>query len=249
MIKYIILGIAQGLTEFLPVSSSGHLLIMQKLLGISGRELGLSIVLHLGTLTALALFFFKDILEALRDKKAIFFIIIATLITGIIGVSGKDFFESLFSSPKLVSLSLAGTGLMLLGAKGFLARAKRDVLNAKDALSFGLVQGLAIIPGISRSGATISALLFRGLKKEKAFSLSFVAAIPAILGAFFLEAGEVKSCLFLEFTNFFAGFIASLFSGLLALWGLRIVINRAKLHYFGYYCFVIAVLAWFILTP
>lgn len=246
MIKYIFLGIVQGLTEFLPVSSSGHLVIAQRILGVGGQELWFSIVLHLGTLAAVILFFFNDILEALRDKKIIFFIIIVTLITGMAGILGKGFFESLFSSTKSVSLSLAATGLVLLGTKSFLARAKRGTLNTKDALVFGFAQSLAIIPGISRSGITISSLLFRGLKKERAFSLSFVAAIPAVLGAVFLEAREIHSCLMLGFANFFAGFAASFCAGLAALWILKIVINKAKLHYFGYYCFVIALLAWFI---
>ncbi|MBI4972552.1 MAG: undecaprenyl-diphosphate phosphatase [Candidatus Omnitrophica bacterium] len=170
MLNYIILGIIQGLTEFFPVSSSGHLVISQRLLGIGGEELVISVVLHLGTTLALIVFFFKDILKALRDTKLLFFIIVVTVITGIIGISGKDFFERLFLSPKLVAVALIFTGIILILTHRFV-RPKRNMLGITDALALGFAQGASIIPGISRSGMTISTLLFRRVDWETSFKL------------------------------------------------------------------------------
>ena len=164
-LKYIILGIVQGITEFFPVSSSAHLVILQRILGITQEGLALSIVLHLGTALALVVFFFKDIIEALRNRAILLLIIIATIITGIIGLTGKDFFERIFSSTRLVAFALIFTGLILIFSKKF-SSGKRDILDIKDASFLGLAQGLAIIPGISRSGVTICTLLFSGVDQE-----------------------------------------------------------------------------------
>ncbi|OGX19457.1 MAG: hypothetical protein A3K54_04965, partial [Omnitrophica WOR_2 bacterium RBG_13_44_8] len=190
MLKYIILGIIQGVTEFLPVSSSGHLVIAEKLLGINEHLVAVSVILHLGTSLALVIFFFRDILNLLRNLRLLSYIIIVTLITGIIGLSGKDFFERLFASPKLVAAALIITGIILLLTKKFM-QAKRNTLNLKDALVLGLTQGFAIIPGISRSGMTISTLLFRGLDREVSFRFAFLASIPAVFGAAILEAKNI----------------------------------------------------------
>lgn len=241
MIGYILLGIIQGITEFLPVSSSGHLVIMQKVLGISGQEITLSVVLHLGTICALIIFFFKDILGALRNLRFLFFIIIVTIITGIVGILGKDFFESLFSSAKLVAIALILTGTVLILTKKFM-HAKRDILDIQDAIILGLAQAIAIVPGISRSGITISALLFRKIDRETSFKFSFLASIPAILGASLLEAQKIDFALKTDFKNFILGFIFSLLSGLFSLWILKLVLRKAKFHYFGYYCIFIAII-------
>lgn len=241
MIKYIILGIIQGLTEFLPVSSSGHLVIAQKLLGMSGEEIAISVVLHLGTLFAVVAFFRKDILKLLRDIKLISLILLVTLITGTIGLLGKDFFESLFSSAKAVGFSFAFTGIVLLLTRKFMD-AKRDKVGLRDAIILGFAQALAIIPGISRSGITISTLLFRKIDKQTCFKFSFLVSIPIILGATLLEARKVDLALRSDFINLVTGFIVSLFAGLLALWILKLVITRAKFYYFGYYCIALAIL-------
>lgn len=241
MMKYMLLGIIQGLTEFFPVSSSGHLVIMQKLLGINGKEIALSIVLHLGTSFSLIIFFFKDILNMLRSIKLLSLVIIVTLITGIIGLSGKDFFEGLFSSPKLVAFALIITGIILILTKRFMDY-KRDILNFKDAFILGITQAIAIIPGISRSGITISTLLFRKVNRQTSFKFSFLASIPAIFGATILEAKHINLALNTEFINFFIGFIFSLLSGILSLGILKIILNKAKLYYFGYYCIIVAII-------
>jgi undecaprenyl-diphosphatase len=241
MFKYIILGIIQGLTEFLPVSSSAHLVIMQKLLGISGSGVVISIMLHLGTLLSLIIFFFRDILKLLRNIKLVSLIIIVTAITGIIGVSGRDFFEGLFSSTRAVAIALLFTGIILILTRKFTA-AKRNSLNVKDAIILGFAQGIAIIPGISRSGITISTLLFRKLDRETSFRFSFLASIPAIFGAAILEAKDISLTSNMQVGNLIIGFIFSLLTGILSLRILKIILGKAKLYYFGYYCIIVAVI-------
>ena len=243
MIKYILLGIVQGLTEFFPVSSSAHLVITQRVLGIQGKEVALSVVLHLGTLCALAVFFFKDILALLRNVRSIILILIITFITGIIGVARKSFFEALFSNIRVVGIALIFTAVILFFASRAM-NGKRNIINIKDALILGLTQGIAIIPGISRSGMTISTLLFRGVEKQEAFRFSFLASMPVILGAALLEAKKIGFCLLRqgEFAHFAAGFMSSFCIGLLALWLLKRIIARAKLHYFAYYCVVLSLI-------
>lgn len=241
MLKYVILGIIQGITEFLPVSSSGHLVIMKQILGISGQELTLYIVLHLGTALSLIIFFFKDILTTLRNKKLLLLIALVTIITGIIGIIGEEFFEKLFSSSRLVALALTITGIILIFTRKF-SQAERSVLHIKDALILGVTQGIAIIPGISRSGITISTLLFRKIDRQTAFKFSFLASIPAVLGAALLEAKKVDIIPRADMINFTVGFIASFFTGLFSLGILKLVLRKAKFHYFGYYCIFAALI-------
>lgn len=241
MFRYILLGIVQGITEFLPVSSSGHLVILQRLLGITGEELTLSVVLHLGTALALIVFFFKDIIEAARNVKLLLLIGVVTIITGVIGITGKDFFTALFSSPRLVAVALIVTGLILMRTRRFM-HGRRDMLDIKDALVLGLVQGIAIIPGISRSGITISALLSRKIDVATTFRFSFLACIPAILGAMILEAKDISLVGSTEFKNFFIGFLFSFLTGLLSLKILKTILLKAKLYYFGFYCIFVALL-------
>lgn len=242
MLKFIILGIVQGLTEFLPVSSSAHLVFLQKALGVSGQEVVLTVVLHLGTVLASIVFFFKDIIATLRNFKLLGLTVIVTFITGVIGILGKDFFERLFSDIVFAAAALVITGLMLIFTRNFLY-AKRDMLNLKDAVILGFMQAVAIIPGISRSGITISTLLFRRINREVSFRFSFIASIPVVLGASMLEAKGIGSLLKKEFVELTWGFLFSFITGIFALWVLKIILNKAKLHYFGYYCILIAVIA------
>lgn len=240
MVKYIFLGIIQGVTEFLPVSSSAHLIILQRLLRISGNEVAMSVILHLGTALSLLIYFFKDILKLFGDIKLLALIIIVTIITGIIGISGKEFFESLFTSYKLAAVALIATGTILILTKKFMD-GKRLNLNIKDASLLGLMQGLAIIPGISRSGITISTLLFRKIDRQTCFKLSFLASIPAIFGATLVEARKIDFVLQVNLINLIVGFIFSLLTGLISLWVLKLVLRKARLYYFGYYCIFAAV--------
>ena len=239
MAKYILLGLVQGLTEFFPVSSSAHLVIMQKLFGLSGQEIALVAVLHLGTLLALVIFFFRDILGLLRNLKLLLLITIVTIITGVIGITGRPVFEGLFSSLIVVSIALMITGIVLIWTMKFI-NSKRENLTIKDAIILGFAQAIAIVPGISRSGLTISALLFRGIDRKTAFRFSFLASIPAIMGAAILEIGKIDVAFQIQPLNFIAGFVSSFLTGIFALWLLSKAVEKAKLHFFGYYCILLA---------
>ncbi len=245
-VLFALMGVVQGLTEFLPVSSSGHLVILRKLLGLNTDALSLSVVLHLGTTFALILFFFKEIIKMLNDRRLVMLVILTSLITGTIGIAFKDFFERLFSSAGLTAVFLAITGLILIFTKKF-KDTKRQDLNFKDALIFGLAQGAAIVPGISRSGITISTLLFRKIDRKICFNFSFIASIPAVLGATVLQARHFDYRGAGGILNLGVGFLCSFIVGLSSLRILGAVIRKAKLFYFGYYCIIAALIIYFIL--
>lgn len=234
MLEYIFLGLVQGITEFLPVSSSGHLAVMQHILGMRGEEVAVAVALHLGTLLSLAVFFFKDLVGLIRKPGLALLLFTTTAITAIIGFSGKDFFESLFRAPLAVAAALAINGIILIFTRGF-SGGLREKIGIKDALILGLTQGVAVIPGISRSGITISTLLFRGINRESAFRFSFLAAIPVILGSALLEARHIAAVARAEALNLSAGFLASFLAGIIALAFLRVLLNKSRLYYFGYY--------------
>ena len=243
MIKYILLGVVQGLTEFLPVSSSGHLVILQKVLGIPDHQVAISVALHLGTLLAIAVFFGKDILNLFRDFKRLFLVVVVVIITGVIGVLGKNFFENFFSSVKLIGVAWVFTGILLISTKR-ITQLNRDELKFKDALILGLTQSLAIVPGISRSGITLSTLFFRKVNRDLAFSFSFLVSIPIILGAVVLESKKIAAIAKTDIINLGIGMVFSFVVGLAALLFLRKVIHREKFYYFGYYCLLMAAVTW-----
>jgi undecaprenyl-diphosphatase len=198
----IFLGIVQGLTEFLPVSSSGHLVFFQSLFGLEEPLIFFDVMLHLGTLLAVVIYFRKDICEIVQGLGAVLkkrhknppqvklflLIVLASIPTGLMGILFKDWFESFFSKPKWV-----GGMLLITGSVLWLTRwAKKEGkplgrMRWFDAILIGIAQGIAIIPGISRSGATISVGLFCGLDRELSGKFSFLLSIPAILGATLLD--------------------------------------------------------------
>jgi len=241
MFDYVLLGIIQGITEFLPVSSSGHLVIIQRLLGITQSQIAISVVLHLGTAFALVVFFFKDLLKLLNNFRLLLLLFITTVITAILGLLGKDFFESLFISTIPVAIALIATGFTLILTKKFM-EGGRNSISFKDALILGFTQSIAIIPGISRSGITISTLLFRRMDRENSFRFSFLAAIPVIFGAAIVEAKDIYFAIKTEIGNLLVGFIVSFLVGVISLNILKIILKKAKLYYFGYYCIIIAII-------
>lgn len=242
-----ILAIIQGLTEFLPVSSSGHLVLAKLWLGV--REEGLEIVtwVHLGTLLALLAYFWKDIARLASspfradgepERRWILFIGVSTLITVAVGLLGRDYFVKAFSN---LGMTLAGfifTGTVLIAARW--THGTRADLRLSDAVWFGAAQAVSILPSVSRSGATIVCLLFLGLNRDTAFRYSFIASIPAIGGAFILEAvkGDFTSLTPYELASSFA--LAAMF-GLASLFVLRRLIIQNQLHWFGAYCLSLGV--------
>ncbi len=234
MLKFIFLGVIQGLTEFFPVSSSGHLVLAQRYMGIDEGALFLDIWLHLGTLLAVFTFFHKDIRACLKDRRFLMGVLIATSVTGTIAFSLRGFFESLFRSETAVGISLILTSLVLFST-GLFRERKKD-LGPADAAFMGFAQGFAVAPGLSRSGLTVAALLSRGLPREEAFRFSFVASIPAIIGAFFWEAKGASLSVSFSALELGAGLLSAYTVGLLALQALKKIVMNGKLYLFGFYC-------------
>jgi undecaprenyl-diphosphatase len=251
----IFLGVVQGLTEFLPVSSSGHLVFFQSVFGMVEPQLAFDVMLHLGTLLAVVVYFRTDIARILlgawawirgrrkgeSEAKLLLWIVVASVPTGLMGVVLKDWFESLFSMPRTVGLMLLVTGLLL-----WLTRVVRKNektagrMGVWDALIIGIAQGIAIIPGISRSGSTISTGLFCGLHRELAGKFSFLLSIPAILGATLLEFRKIDTASGFGVT--FIGMAVSFIVGLLALRLLMNIVKKGRLSSFSYYCWAVGLL-------
>lgn len=256
--KAIIVGIVQGLAEFLPVSSSGHIVLTQYLLGI--REVGsdhqpdlsFEIILHLGTLVSVLIFFWPSLWRLVQslftpsmveDRKMIMWLGIATLPAVVAALLFKDFFDSVPGNPFMVSAFLILTGLILFIPR--LVKGQKDKVGLKSAIIMGIGQALAILPGISRSGSTIAAGLVSGVKAEKAAEFSFLMSIPAIAGGFVLtmkdqmERTDSFSEAFMSCfsTPYLAGAAAAAIVGLLAIYLVMGAVKRGKLEYFSYYCF------------
>ncbi|MEW6328684.1 MAG: undecaprenyl-diphosphate phosphatase [Candidatus Micrarchaeota archaeon] len=239
------LGVLQGLTEWLPISSSAHLALAQNFLGL-GARIAFDVMLHFSTLLAVLAFYARDILAIAknflkrnsREQKFVMNIIIASVPTAIIGFAFKDFFESMFSSPLLIALALLITGawLMLASRAG---KGERGV-SGREAFVIGVAQGLSVAPGISRSGATIGAGLLLGVDKKEAARFSFLAAIPAIIGAAIFE-GRKAVFSSVEPSAVIVGTAAAALVGYFAISLLLRVLEKNKLEYFAYYCFALAV--------
>lgn len=251
----IILGMVQGLTEFLPVSSSGHLVLVQNLLGLVNVDVLFDIFLHLGTLAAVIIFLRKDLWNIILNLnhfnqwrtnpeiRMLYLIVIASVPTALIGFLFKDYFEKMFTSIVVVGCFLIVTGLLLFLAERFsLSSKNKDVsaITTGDALIIGLMQGLAIAPGISRSGATISAGLWRGIDRELAARFSFLLSVPAILGASVVKIKDYKQmALTIDHVPLIMGTILAFLSGYLALVVLFRIIRTRKLNVFSYYCWLV----------
>ncbi len=255
----ILLGIIQGLTEFLPVSSSGHLVIFQNLLGLKEPQLLLDVILHLGTLTAVLIYFKKEIaiifLELIGlfkklssreptlpykdSQKILWWLIVGSVPTAIIGLLFQDTFESMFASLLTVGFMLMLTGLVLT-ITYFIPKnyTSKERLNHPIALAVGAVQGLAIIPGISRSGSTIACGLFCGLDRELAGRFSFLLSIPAIIGALILQLKD-NPVASVGIMPLIGGFVSSFVMGFICLKLLMHVVKRGHLAYFAPYCFAL----------
>ncbi len=259
----VILGIVQGLTEFLPISSSGHLVLFQHLFGLTEPELFFDISVHAGTLVAVIIFFRKDLwaiivsvihflslwikkqasfndIQENPDVKMAFLIIIGSVPTGIIGLLFKQIAEDLFSSVFIVGFTLLITGLLLWMTRRFKA-VGRDIIgfSVKDALIIGVVQGIAITPGISRSGSTIATGIMLGLSREMAARYSFLLSIPAIVGA---EILSLKDMSFQAIDN--AVIFGTVTAGIVGYFSLTLlvyIVKKGQLHIFSPYCWAVGI--------
>ncbi|MDA8591635.1 undecaprenyl-diphosphate phosphatase [Flavobacteriaceae bacterium] len=251
----LILGVIQGFTEFLPVSSSGHLELGKSLLGdnsLPKESMIFTVVLHFATALSTIVVFRKDIIEIIKEllkfelnsnTQFVFKIIISMIPASLIGVFFETELESLFSNNiVLVGAMLMVTGLLLILADRAHNTSKN--VSVKTAFTVGVAQAIAMIPGISRSGATISTAVLLGIDKTKAARFSFLMVIPLIFGKIFKDifSGELnyEST---QITSLAIGFIAAFVSGLLACtWMIRLVKN-SQLKYFAYYCAVVGIIA------
>lgn len=249
LINVVIIGIVQGITEFLPISSSGHLVILQNLFGINEGQLTLDIFLHIGTVIPILIIYWqevKDILLLKKEKRRLSYLIIVGIIpTGLMGFFLKDFFTGLFSSVLNVGFMLLITGLFLYLVEKF-AVSRKGLADMKEhnAVIIGIAQGLAIIPGISRSGTTITASIFQSFDRESAAKYSFLVSIPVILGAGMLELKELLDNGFAG-TNWvliITGAVVAAVTGYLAIKYLLHVLKKGSLMVFAYYCWILGVL-------
>ncbi len=255
IIQGIILGAVQGLTEFIPISSSGHLILVRKLFGWDDPGVVFDIILHLGTLLAVIIYFRKDwinIFQSLikRGEKnnLLWLLIIATIPTFIAGFFLNDFINSIFRDILWVSVFLVIIGLVFLAAEKYnnikLKKKNLSEINWKDALVIGLVQVLSLLPGISRSGMTISAGLFRSIKRTESTRFSFLMATIAISGASIYGLFDLfeNSNHFINFPALLMGFITSFILGYLSIKYLMRFLKNHKLNIFAYYVITIGIL-------
>ena len=236
----IILGIVQGLTEFLPISSSGHLVLTQHLLEIEANGNEFEVLVHLGTLASILVVFSNDLKLLFSDLKTksnqsyIFLLFLASLPAAIVGIWFKDYFNSLFDDYLIVSKALLFTGFILISSYFFKPRNKKH--NISSSILIGFFQALAIVPGISRSGMTISFALLMGINAKDAAKFSFLMAIPVISGAGFLTFIDSYNNFSIEVSTGFAALISSFLIGVLALKWLLNWLGKGEFHYFGFYC-------------
>lgn len=262
ILSAIILGAVQGLSEFLPISSSGHLALIPNLLGVE-TGLAFDTVLHIGTLIAIFSFFWQDILNLIKgfllslidltegldvfkkelklvpEKRFAWLIIVGSIPTALIGLLLKDAIETIFRGTFFVGFFLIITGLILYYSE----RHSSGKITAKDmsfkqSIIIGICQGLAVLPGISRSGSTIASGLCLGLEREYAARYSFLLSVPAVIGAGLIQIKDIAT-IDISFGVILAGFISSVVFGYLAIKLLMKMIKGWSLNIFAYYCWII----------
>ena len=258
----LVLGLTQGLTEFLPVSSSGHLTFLQRVLGIDigGAELFFNIILHLGTLVAVCIIFWKDILDLFKKPfRTLLYLVVATIPAGIAGLLLDDVIEEHLMGGKYVGVVLAVfftfTAAVLFATEVFAKRRKRELpLGWRTTLPMGFAQAVAILPGVSRSGSTIAAGTFAGGTAEDTSRFSFLMSIPVILGSFFVELlkgltgkGEESFAYSFEVAGpqfgwcIAIGAIVSAIAGLFAIKVMLTAIKKANYKWFSLYLVLLAI--------
>ena len=242
IIQAIILSIIQGITEFLPISSSGHLALTQQLFGF--QNLPFDVFLHFASIIAVIAVFWKPIVNVLNLKKKdnlryLFYLLIALIPAAIIGLLFRETIEKTFSNMMFLGFFFIFSGIIIYSTK--FAREKRKKISFFDSLFIGIFQAIAIFPGISRSGMTISSALFRNMEKKRAVIFSFLLAIPVVLGASLVEA---KSIIFSEIDalTLIISFIVTLFASIIAIKFLLRIVRKRKFYLFGVYDILLGIL-------
>lgn len=247
------LGFVQGVTEFLPVSSSGHLVLFQRWLGVQNPDISFEVFLHVATLGAVVLFFWQEIWNIRKNWSLLGALIVGTIPAVIVGLVLKDSIESLFNSITLVSFALMVTGILNLlsdwkmNQQRAVEEGKLDdpeamsTITPRQGLMIGVIQAIAITPGISRSGSTVFGGMMVGLKRIHAFTFSFLLSIPAILGATVLQIKDIAETGLgtIQPLEYMVGGLVALITGLASLYLLRIVMLKAQFQIFGWYCLLL----------
>jgi len=257
----IILGLVQGLTEFIPVSSSGHLVFLHQVFGVTENGLTFDVALHIGTLGALVLYFHKDIVLLIKGifgkneyTKIAWLIALATIPAVISGMLLQDRAESVFRSVQLVAVNLILVAFLMLAAEWYAKRYEKKIklknISTAQALAVGTAQAIAVIPGISRSGSTITTGLFLGLDRVAATRFSFLLGIPITFGAIVkvMTSDGAMSMLDNELSMFAVGIITALFSGLFAIRFLLKFLSKHTLAVFAYYRIALGILVLVVAT-
>jgi len=251
VISYLILGVVQGLTEFLPVSSSGHLVLVQTLLGLRPPGVVLEACLHLGTVAAVILVFRRDIAELLRAlcvrgtlerRKEIGFLMVATVPIAAIGFLARGRIDQAFASLRLIGIGWLAVGFLLFLADRAARRARRRALTFPDALIVGAAQAVSLLPGFSRSGLTVGAGILRGVEAEKAVRFSFLLSLPALVGAAgvtFVEAGSSGALAEADTVGLLLGTAVAFLVGLGAAQLLLRIVARGRPWVFGVYSLLV----------
>lgn len=260
LLQAVILGLVQGATEYIPVSSSAHLVLVPWLLGWPDASFEFEVLVQWGTLVGVFVFFWHDIwaitravIQGLRQRRPLgtvearlgWLVAAATIPAVVIGLLFKDYFEAMFASPMVVGALLILTAILLVVAERFGARVRQlEAFTWLDAIIVGLWQAAAIMPGISRSGATIGGAVLRDFDRTAAARFSFLMSIPALLGAGLvalndlLEAGTLND----QLPAISAGFVAAAISGYICIRWLLNYLQRHSLYVFAAYCLVVSIL-------
>lgn len=264
LLDAVLLGIIQGLTEFLPISSSGHLVLGQELLNIAHQsDIAFEVFVHFGTLLSVVFMFWKDIklivisffggiikpsaIKHLYKNDDYFrlaiFIIIGCIPAGLVGVFFEKEIGLLFNDPKFVSVMLLITGLILFLTK-FSNPKEGSSVSFASAIVIGIAQAIAILPGISRSGITISSAIYLGVSRENAAKFSFLLALPVIFGATILKANEVLQSPISnqELLVYFVGTVVAAISGYASIRVVLGLLKKKRFSWFSYYCFIVGIL-------
>lgn len=243
----IILGLVQGLCEFLPVSSSGHLLLARQIMGLSGEYLIFDVTAHVGTLIAVCIHFYKDILSLFTtDRKKLAYLMLSTVFAVVVGLVIKIFLPSVVEDTKYLGVNFIICAIMLFLAQIVSRKSnKTNPFSYKTAISMGLMQAVGVLPGISRSGSTITGGIISNADKNEVASFSFLMSIPIILGSFLLESVSVVSdgAMVIGTAPIIVGFVASFLSGLFAIKFMMKIIKKANFLPFSVYLTIIGIIS------
>lgn len=245
----VLLGLVQGATEFLPVSSSGHLVMAQELLAVDVPGVLFEVAVHVATLLSIVIVYRGRLIELARgayagDRDAYQYIgllIVATVPAAVVGITAKGAIEGLFDNPYAPGVALLVTGSFLWSSKSALPRATQSRPGWGAALLIGVAQAFALVPGISRSGATVVAALWLGVEAREAAAFSFLMAVPAIAGAAVLQAPELAGGTTLSASVLIGGGVVAAVTGILAIRTFVAVLRRRAFHLFAPYCWAVGV--------